>query len=412
MKKEKPSYQKYYDFLDRIYTKPKKTLIAISWWPDSIYVAHIIQQYWAYKSYNPQKLYYIYCDHNIRKNTDDIKHITKIVPKKSIYVIKREGSSTKDEESLRTRRYEQIRNYSKIHNIKILITGHNLSDRIESTLLNLLRGAQIDGFLSMKKIEKKSHIFDGSIVRPLLDDGKDSIYLFCKQANLSYSTDTTNQDKDFSKRNNIRHTILQPLKELSHKYNTESNSFEQSMQHIYKRCEQHHKTPNIKLLPIPRYTLWESDRAYRRDIQQTKITQTHIKHIVKTLHISHNITQKNIAELYDFLKHKHKWHKYINGHYRFIAHKKIYIIKAKKNFWLEKIQDKPVNINDMFESTVTFKDLPHNRRISKETDKIKGKSINKRCINKKIPIFWRNNIIVSKDTKNDIQPHIPEEMLI
>jgi tRNA(Ile)-lysidine synthase TilS/MesJ len=125
-----------------------------------MYAAHIIQRYRRERKRDEKYLYYIYCDHNIREKNIDQKIIETIVDKEKLYVTTRKKNNSIDEESLRIRRYEEIRKYSIENKINILITGHNLSDRIESTFLHLLRGAQIDGFLNMKKNEKRSHMFN------------------------------------------------------------------------------------------------------------------------------------------------------------------------------------------------------------------------------------------------------------
>jgi tRNA(Ile)-lysidine synthase TilS/MesJ len=52
----------------------------------------------------------------------------------------------KSEENLRNRRYAEL----KKQKADFVVLGHNLSDRIESTFLNLLRGAGLRGFSSMQ----------------------------------------------------------------------------------------------------------------------------------------------------------------------------------------------------------------------------------------------------------------------
>jgi tRNA(Ile)-lysidine synthetase-like protein len=410
-KKEKDrELEKYYIFFDTIYKKPKKTLMAISWWSDSMYAAHIIQRYRRERKRDEKYLYYIYCDHNIREKNIDQKIIETIVDKEKLYVTTRKKNNSIDEESLRIRRYEEIRKYSIENKINILITGHNLSDRIESTFLHLLRGAQIDGFLNMKKNEKRSHMFNWSIIRPLLEDGKERIEEECMKNHIKYIKDETNDDIYFSKRNKIRKIILKKLKKWSHKYNNSNNSFEESMNNIYNRCESKVNNIKIDLKQIPRYKIRESERAYRWNIKQKDITTEKVKKALNILHIKNNITKKNIEEISNFLKEKNKWHKYINKHYRFISHGNIYIIKAKKDFWQESITEKPGNIQEIFTDTITPHDKNENRRFANDKDKIKWKSIKKWCINNKVPIFWRRNIIITESKKWSICVYIPKEM--
>ena len=79
----------------------------------------------------------------------------------------RVGNVSVNEESLRSRRYEQFSRFMREKSIEVLLTGHNLTDRIEGTVLNMLRGCGIKGFIGMKRVEE--HILlDGKQVLRLL----------------------------------------------------------------------------------------------------------------------------------------------------------------------------------------------------------------------------------------------------
>lgn len=121
-----------------------------------------------------------------------------------------------------------------------MVFGHNLTDRIESTLLNLLRGANLNGFLAMQ-IQETHHLLPGTqIVRPILGLTKDEITAICTQNNISFVTDPTNIDTTTSLRNKLRNKILPQLYTLAHKQTTTTNSFIESMKHVYEQLEQIH----------------------------------------------------------------------------------------------------------------------------------------------------------------------------
>jgi len=404
-----PENTEVYGFLGSIYAKAESTLIAISWWADSIYVSLIIQQYREYKNRDTKKIHYIYCDHNIRKENNDKLYIQKYVNKEQLHVVTRQKKEKNTESSLRKRRYEQIQKYMKQHNIKKLITGHHLSDRIESTFLNILRGCAIDWFISMHRIEKNSHLIQWEIIRPLLKMWKEHIKNICDKHNIQYSNDDTNNDITISKRNRLRHTILKELKELSHNSSSDNSSFENSMLEIYTAIEsmQENEHP-IQIETIPMYKHRNTKRAYKWNIHPKDITTNHIKKICKQLHIQNNMGKKNMKELSDFLQKKKKWHKYINYTYFFLSHWAIYIINGPKKFWEAKIQNTE-NIQDLFDQVVMRKTV-NKRRFSQHEDKIHGKSIKKRCINQKIPMFWRENIIVQIQKNWSIAPVIRDFM--
>jgi len=395
-----------YEFLDTVYTLEEKTLIAVSWWADSIYVSLVMQQYRKQKNRDINNLHYIYCDHGIRKENNDQKCIQKHIPTLQLHIVKRETNKKNTEASLRKRRYEEIQAYMKKNKMSNLITGHHLSDRIESTFLNLLRGCAIDGFISMQRVERNSHLIQWNIIRPLLKMSKTKIQNICDIQNILYSYDKTNEDIAVSKRNRLRHTILTSLKELSHKNTQEENSFEKSMLEIYMAIEstQEYNTP-VLIETIPMYKHRNIKRAYRWEINHTNITTTLLKKLCKQLHIQNNMNKKNIKELSDFLQKKNKWHKYINHTYFFISQESIYIINGPKKFWEITTAQHPKNIQDLFDQPVGEKTVK-NRRFNMDNDKIHNKSIKKRCTNQKIPIFRRENIIIEVKSDENLSPVI------
>ncbi len=403
-------YEQAYKILDIIYTEQEqKTLLAVSWWPDSMYLLHIVQQYREAKNRNKKLLHYIYCDHQVRKHNDP-ETITQYLDKKKLHITTRKRTKTHNEATLRKRRYEQIQKYADKHNIDILLTGHNLSDRIESTFLNMLRGSHIDGFISMQSKENNSHIFQGIIGRPLLQYNKSYIQEQCNALDIPYHIDISNFDTTVSKRNILRHNILQTLKDLSHKNNKQNNSFEESMQNIYERYEKHNNHNKEKLIPMPRYKHRNSKRSYKRKIAPKDITTQNIKNIAKSLHISNNLTKKNLYEITQFLQNKASGHKYINNTYRFINHGTIHIIKAPKKFWEHRCVKKEKDMRKYFIGIENQEEnWPKDRRFATQTDTVNKKPLKKRCINQKIPIFWRNNILYKRKGEKE-ELHIPTFM--
>lgn len=404
-----PDNKEIYDFLDTTFSQEEKIVIAISWWADSIYVALVLQQYRKHKKWDISQIHYIYCDHGVRKDNNDQLYIKKYITNK-LHIAKREKKQKNTESSLRKRRYEAIQTYMKKYNINKLITGHHLSDRIESTFLNLLRGCAIDGFISMQRIEKNSHLIQWDILRPLLKMSKEQIQHICDTYNIQYSHDHTNEDITISRRNRLRHTVLKEIKDLSHKKTKEKNSFEDSMLEIYTAIENIQANNNpIQIESIPMYKHREIKRAYKRNIEPKSITTDHIKKICKQLHIQNNMDKKNIKEINEFLKEKKKWHKYINHTYFFVSQGSIYIINGPKRFWEKTTKKNPKNIEDLFDKSIPKKDIKK-RRFNTQQDKIHGKSVKKRCTNQKIPIFRRENIIGEIQKDWTIKPVIRDFM--
>lgn len=113
------------------------------------------------------------------------------------------------EDAARTARYQFLRQVAhKIHAEKIAV-GHNADDQSETVLLHFLRGAGVDGLRGMLAAAPlpDSHAV---LIRPLLDIPRAEIEAYCRAENLSFRTDATNRDENYT-RNRIRHSLLPVL---------------------------------------------------------------------------------------------------------------------------------------------------------------------------------------------------------
>jgi tRNA(Ile)-lysidine synthase len=90
-------------------------------------------------------------------------------------------------------------------------TGHTADDRVETMLLNLLRGAGLDG---LRGIPRARPLGDGTVrvVRPLLDVRRAEVEAYCAAVGLTPREDATNQSLEFA-RNRVRHVVLPALEQ-------------------------------------------------------------------------------------------------------------------------------------------------------------------------------------------------------
>lgn len=107
------------------------------------------------------------------------------------------------EEYSRKRRYEF---FNSIECDKIA-TAHNLTDNVETALFRLARGSGLKGMCGIPPVRDK-------IIRPLIDVSSAEIREYCNKHNISYRTDATNFDNDYS-RNYIRNEIIPSFAEIS-----------------------------------------------------------------------------------------------------------------------------------------------------------------------------------------------------
>lgn len=394
-------------FFEGINMQEEDVIIAISWWSDSMLAATLIYKRRSEKKWDINKLHFIYCDHRIREHKD-IECIQTYISPVKLHIVQRKNTEKNTENDLRKRRYKQINKYAEKIWSQTMVTGHHLSDRIESTFLHLLRGCDIDGFMSMSKEDKNHGHFNGKIIRPLLHIGKRKVVDICTKYNIPYIQDYTNNDTNISKRNKLRHDILWPLLDLANKNTKNENTFEESMLQVYRSLEKDQKKSDIKLEAIALAKHRNAPRWYRWIIKKEDIGPTEVKQVMSILKINNNATKKNIVDISNFLREKASGHKYINKTYFFISHGNIYIIQWPKTFRKNEIIKIPDEYYELFTNIDSTKKSLKKRHLATKEDKIHGKKRNKRCINHKIPLFWRKCIPLVTDKDNHIKPYIPD----
>lgn len=235
------SYSTYSVCFDIIKSQVKpgqNIIVAVSGGADSILTSCLMYNFFTKNKYNLQNLFFIHCNHHTRSgNKNDEFFIQNFFEGTQLIITRRKSTKKASEAELRTRRYQTFKKYCKQYNIAHIVFGHNLTDRIETSFLNLLRGANINGFLAMKNRDTHHLINSSDIIRPLLPLSKAEITQICQQHKIPFVTDPTNMDSTTSMRNKLRNTILPEIYALSHKQTTTNNSFIKSMQHIYQEIE-------------------------------------------------------------------------------------------------------------------------------------------------------------------------------
>ena len=115
------------------------------------------------------------------------------------------------ETAARNARYDFFYKIMKEMGIKILATAHNADDNLETLLFNIARGTGLGGLCG---IPESRPMGDCVVIRPILTMEKEKIISFCENNGLSFVTDSTNADNEYT-RNKIRNRIIPILKEIN-----------------------------------------------------------------------------------------------------------------------------------------------------------------------------------------------------
>ena len=382
-------------------------MVAVSGGADSVLTASLMYNFFVKNKYNLQNLFFMHCNHNIRKgNVADEQFIRNFFEGTQVLINKKTKKTKVTEAELRNRRYGIFKKEIKKNSIDRLIFWHNLTDRIESTFLNLLRGANLNGFLAMQGQETHHLLPWIQVLRPILGITKDDITHICKHNNIPFVTDPTNTDSTISLRNKLRNKVLPELYKIANKQTTTTNSFVESMKNIYEQLEKSFQQEYIILEPIHQSPYRNAKFAYQRMIDPKDVTKEWVIEMMKKLESSNNITTPLLKEWTTFLQKNESGYKYFNKTYLFKSHGKIYIISGP-TFFRQKTIDTSKKITTLGNMNREGQIYDINKReylwailrFPQKGDIYKKKTRNEWCINQKIPIFQRNfiPIIVKKN---------------
>lgn len=349
------------------------------------------------KKRNPDQLFFLHCNHGIRmESKQEADFLSSFFSGYQLEIFERSDQNPATEESLRNRRYEQFSKYMQLHNISLLMTGHNLTDRIETSFLNLLRGCGVKGFLAMQK-QASHHLLGGKkLIRPLLDIPKPTIQNYCEWFDIPYCTDLTNYDDEMSKRNLIRNRFLFPLAEQGLQTEPQS-SFFNSRKTVYQELDTKENLTAIQFLqPLKINPYRDLQHAYQWSVLSSWIDLVKLSELLEYLEIPVGWEERKM--LLNWLQKGEDGFREIGNWILILAHQNYYLFHAKKQFWTKEIQlEKEIKAWWRQIFWLFYLEIPENLigvtlRFPKAWDKFHGKSLTKWAINQKIPIFWRNTL--------------------
>lgn len=111
------------------------------------------------------------------------------------------------ETAARRARYDCFRSVMAEEKFPILVTAHNADDNLETMIHHMLRGSGLTGLCGIPQCRRFE---DGFLCRPILSLPRKNILAYCHDAGLSYVTDSTNLEEDYT-RNQIRARVLPAL---------------------------------------------------------------------------------------------------------------------------------------------------------------------------------------------------------
>ena len=326
-------------------------ITGISSGPDSMALLHMLL------TNCNKKIVCAHINHNVRKQSDKEEEYLKEFCKKNNIIFESYKITSYNEKNFeneaRKKRYAFYEKILKKYNSHTLLLAHHGDDLIETILMKIIRGTNLEGYSGIKTYSK---VKDYIIIRPLLNLTKDDLIKYNKKHNIKYFTDKTNEDTTYT-RNRIRKNILPLLKKEKKDIHLSFLNYSNTLQEYYN---------------------------YIEDITKEKINK---------------IANNNIIDINKFKKE----HPFIRKNIIFYILSNIYDNEANiiKNIHIDDIIN--LAFNDKPNATIH---LPKNIEAIKEYNKIIFKNISKKENNNNYLYKFTNkikidNIIIEKVNTKD-----------
>lgn len=390
-------------------------VIGVSAGPDSMCLLDLLQK-------KTTKIVVCHINHNVRKESiEEEEYITKYCQDKNIILEKTTINNYQEnnfENEARKKRYMFYEEILKKYNSKTLLLAHHGDDLIETILMKISRGSNLEGYAGIKEI---SNVKNYQIIRPLLKYTKEDIINYNKSNNIKYYNDSSNQSTNYT-RNRYRLNILPLLKKEDKnihkkylKYSKTLIEYDDYIKREVKRNINNVYKDNIinidNLNKLDTFLIKNILYNIMNNIYQNKnniITDRHIQNIISLLNNTKpNIkidlpNNKEIVKEYNKLIIKDKTSDIKN--YKIEFNDKIEI----ENLIIEKIESEDDDSNSVCRLNSKDITLPLYIRNREDGDYIILKGSNNRkkikeiFIEKKLSLNKRNNYPLLVDSNNNI----------
>ncbi|MDP2964713.1 MAG: tRNA lysidine(34) synthetase TilS [Pelolinea sp.] len=228
----------------------RKFLVGISGGPDSVCLLDVLSQL-------PYEIVVGHLNHNLRpSSSEEMAFVEKIATKygckfigKTANILKlSELNKVGIEETARKERYRFLFSAAQNENAAAVFVAHQADDQIETLLMNLIRGAGLEGMSGMRVISISEFHPSIPLVRPLLKTWREDIMNYCRSHRLEFRLDESNQSLT-NTRVNIRNHLIPELA----KYN-----------------------PNIKVTLLRTQQVMEEDFNYFQESISAGVKEIHL----------------------------------------------------------------------------------------------------------------------------------------
>ena len=319
-----------------------------------------------------------------------------------------------NEAEARRKRYNFFNEVIESSNANYLFTAHHGDDNMETILMRMTRGSNLNGYVGIKAVLRNDNY---TILRPLLYVTKDDIINYNKDNKIDYVVDKTNDDEEHT-RNRYRKRMLPFLKKENNKVHLKYLQFSEELNDYNTFVDNY----IIKKGYIKNNIIYLDNIKNESTFIKRKCVEKIIKNIQENGYL--DVNNKQIKDILDLMEKDNKQVDLSNG---YICRKEYNLIKIvklsneKEEFFYKLDNDldtdnfiiKYINNSDD-DSNYTIRLLkeeingPLYVRNRQDGDKIAIKNLKGRkkvkdiFIDEKIPKEERNKIPLVVNSQNEI----------
>lgn len=356
----------------------KRIWVAFSWGPDSVF---LILHIWYILIHNTIKntattIIVLHYMHHVR----DDDHIDFTFMQENIFqsftfaVAWYLGNNTR-ESVLREVRWNWLSEMCLLFKLDTIVTWHNMTDRIETTLLNAIRGSSYKWWNWMNTMRKKVY---GEISRPLLHISKQDIIKKLNTYSSPYLLDPTNNYITVSERNRVRKILFSKVWYAWIYSIARRNTF-------YLLLEDWIITTWVSYKECTILSYRWSWVLWRLDIKNTTTLEEVI--LVTTSDIV--VDNSKSTQRKKFIFWSSLWYYKLWKHWILRTSWMYYYTTLWKDFWIS-------TNTSLCEEKFWVDELL--RRLPEKNDVYKWKKIKNWLKWKSVPVFWRNSLPVQWET--------------
>lgn len=186
----------------------ERILIAVSGGQDSLCLGKLLLDL---RSKWDWQLAIAHCDHQWSTDVGIAERVRDVANTWQLpFYLKIADVLKETEAAARKWRYQALGEIAREHEFKYIVTGHTKSDRAETFLYNLIRGAGADGLTALSW--QRSLNQEITLVRPILDVYRHETLEFCQEFDLPIWFDVLNESSKYA-RNRIRGDLIPYLQD-------------------------------------------------------------------------------------------------------------------------------------------------------------------------------------------------------